>query len=179
LLAFWPRKNARYNSEECEQALGRTTSGAVYEALRLLFDWLNTLFTLLPKVGRIEMAAKARKTSNRAYSTRSCPSSSRMNLMINSSIVCFLLLVDTSRSEVVAHSVKFIFVVVAGSADLPRRSLGHFIKADWLLGSAEFENPTWRRVVGFVTGAATLTRIDSIFVGMALATEPRNRFRFY
>ena len=70
----------------------------------------------------------------------------------------------------------------AGSADLPRRSLGHFIKADWLLGSAEFENPTWRRVVGFVIGAATLIGIDSIFqsnVGMALATEPRNRFRFY
>ena len=39
-----------------------------YEAFSELFDWLKTLFTLLPRVGRIEMAAKARKTSNSAYS---------------------------------------------------------------------------------------------------------------
>ena len=54
---------------------------AIYEAFSVLFDWLNTLFTLLPKVGRTAMAARARKTSNRAYSTRSCPSSSRMNFL--------------------------------------------------------------------------------------------------
>ena len=67
------------------------------------------------------------------------------------------------------------------SAELRRRGLGRFIEDDRFLGSAEFENPTWRRVVGLFTGAATLTGIDSIGqvnIGMALATEPRNRFRF-
>src|SRR4026208_2551865 len=74
---------------ESWHALGRITSErAAYEALRLLLDWLNTLFTLLPKVGRTAMAARARNTSNRAYSTRSCPSSSRMNLLISSRILC-------------------------------------------------------------------------------------------
>ena len=42
--------------------------GGNYEAFSELFDWLKTLFTLLPGVGRIEIAAKARKSSNGAYS---------------------------------------------------------------------------------------------------------------
>jgi hypothetical protein len=65
---------------------------AIYEAFRELLDWLNTRFTLLPKVGRIAMAARARKTSRSAYSTKSCPSSSLMNLFIMSIICGFPLL---------------------------------------------------------------------------------------
>ena len=64
---------------------------------------------------------------------------------------------------------------------ISRRSLSHFIEDDRFLGSAEFENPTWRGVIRLVTGAATLTGIDPIGqldIGMALATEARNRFRF-
>ena len=79
------------------QGAGRTKSGrATYEAFKALLDWLNTLLTLLPKVGRIAIAAKARKTSKRAYSTKSCPSSSLMNFRINSIIVLFPLYVDVS-----------------------------------------------------------------------------------
>ena len=59
-----------------------TSGGGNYEAFSELFDWLKTLFTLLPRVGRIEMAAKARKTS-----------------------FCTLLM-DTSISSVVAHSLR-------------------------------------------------------------------------
>ena len=44
---------------------------AIYEAFNELLDWLNTVFTVLPKVGRIAMAARARNTSNSAYSTKS------------------------------------------------------------------------------------------------------------
>src|SRR6185436_4482118 len=89
---------------------GRPPSGGSnYEAFSVLFDWLKTLFTLLPKVGRIAMAAKARKTSNRAYSTRSCPSSSQMNFLINSIMVLFPLLMDTHTSSVVAHSLRIFF----------------------------------------------------------------------
>jgi len=70
-----------------EQALWRRQNRVVYDAFSMLFDWLKTLFTLLPNVGRIAMAARARKTSNRAYSTRSCPSSSRMNFLSSSIMV--------------------------------------------------------------------------------------------
>jgi hypothetical protein len=34
-----------------------------------LADWLKTSLTALPKVGKTEMAANARKTSSSAYST--------------------------------------------------------------------------------------------------------------
>ena len=39
-----------------EQALWHRQIRVVYEAFSELFDWLKTLFTLLPRVGRIEMA---------------------------------------------------------------------------------------------------------------------------
>ena len=42
--------------------------GSNQEALSELLDWLNTLLTLLPRVGRIAIAAKARNTSKRAES---------------------------------------------------------------------------------------------------------------
>jgi len=63
------------------------SNSAIYEAFSALFDWLKTRLTLLPNVGRIVMAAKAKNTSKRAYSTKSCPSSSRMNFFIKSIIV--------------------------------------------------------------------------------------------
>src|SRR5262245_54085210 len=62
-----------------------------YDAFNALLDWLNTLFTLLPRVGRIAIAAKAKNTNSNAYSTRSCPSSSFTNLFIFSSMLFFLL----------------------------------------------------------------------------------------
>ena len=42
-----------------------------------------------------------------------------------------------------------------------------------------FENPTWREVVGLVTGAATPTEVDcmdDMDIGVAMATKARNRF---
>src|SRR6185295_9168365 len=80
----------------------------VYDAFSALFDWLKTLFTLLPKVGRTAIAANARKTSNRAYSTRSCPSSSRMNFFINSIIVLPPFGGSPFTSSVVGHSLRFV-----------------------------------------------------------------------
>jgi hypothetical protein len=67
----------------------------------------------------------------------------------------------------------------AGSADLFRSSLSDLIEDEWFLSRAKFENPTWREVVGLVTGTATSTEVDSIGqlnIGMALLTEARNRF---
>jgi hypothetical protein len=70
-----------------------------YEAFNALLDWLNTLFTVLPSVGRIVIAASARNTSKRAYSTRSCPFSSRINLRIVLIIVLFPLLMAAYTSS--------------------------------------------------------------------------------
>ena len=67
----------------------------------------------------------------------------------------------------------------AGLADLSRSSLSDLIEDEWFLSRAKFENPTWREVVGLITGAATLTEVDSIRqlnIAMALLTEASNRF---
>ena len=62
---------------------------------------------------------------------------------------------------------------------ISRRSLSHFIEDDRFLGSAEFENPTWRGVIRLVTGAATPTEVDSVGqlnIGMTLLTEANDCF---
>ena len=78
---------ARSNQQGMGVVLQANSEFSYEPALRLLFDWLNTRFTLLPNVGRIAMAAKARKTSNRAYSTKSWPSSSLMKFFMKV-IIC-------------------------------------------------------------------------------------------
>jgi hypothetical protein len=63
------------------------------------------------------------------------------------------------------------------SSNLPcRRSNSQGVYEAW---RSRLENPTWRGVIRVVTGAATLTGIDSIGqlnIGMTLLTEAGNYF---
>jgi hypothetical protein len=74
----------------------KSSSEDPYEPVSVLADRLNTLLTALPSVGSTAIAARAMKTNKRAYSTRSCPSSSLRSFCSMSIIVLVPLCVDIS-----------------------------------------------------------------------------------